>query len=297
MIIVKMTGGLGNQLFQYAFARSVSLHLKTEFKLDINPFSTYYKIRKYSLNHFNTKQQLTRDWDFFGFVWLIKQNKLFNIFYKYLRLKSKLMPFYYPQQTFHFDPRVFSKNGTYFDGFWVTEKYFKNIEPILRKELTLVKPFSKENQTMLKKIKETNAVSIHVRRYITSADKNFGATSELHGTCSIDYYKKAIEHIKQCENNPHFFIFSDNYEWAIKNLKHLPYKMTFLNSANKKDYEDLMLMASCKHNIIANSTFSWWGAWLNPNKNKIVIAPSKWFNNVKENVSTKDVIPESWIKI
>lgn len=297
MIIVKITGGLGNQLFQYAFARSVSLHLKTEFKLDINPFTTYYKIRKYSLNHFNTKQQFAKDLDFFGFVWLIKQNKLFNIFYKYLRLKSKLMPFYYPQRIFHFDPRVFSKNRTYFDGFWVTEKYFKNIESILREELTLVNPFSKENQTILEEIKKTNAVSIHVRRYIKNADKKFGATSELHGTCSVDYYKKAIKHIKQYENDPHFFVFSDNYEWAVNNFKHLPYKMTFLNNTDEKDYEDLILMASCKHNIIANSTFSWWGAWLNPNKNKIVIAPSKWFNNVKENVDTEDVIPESWIKI
>ena len=127
MIIVKIIGGLGNQLFQYAFARSVSLRLKTDFKLDVNSFNTYYKIRKYSLNHFNIKQRFAKDSDFFGFVWFIKQNKLFNTFYKYLRLKSKLMPFYYPERTFHFDPRVFSKNGTYFDGFWQTEKYFKDI--------------------------------------------------------------------------------------------------------------------------------------------------------------------------
>jgi len=297
MIIVKIIGGLGNQLFQYAFARSVSLRLKTDFKLDVNSFNTYYKIRKYSLNHFNIKQRFAKDSDFFGFVWFIKQNKLFNTFYKYLRLKSKLMPFYYPERTFHFDPRVFSKNGTYFDGFWQTEKYFKDIESLIRKELTLVNPFSKESEILLEKIKKLNAISIHVRRYVTSADKSFSNTSDIHGTCSMDYYKKAIEYVARHERNPHFFVFSDNYEWVVENFKSLPYSITCVKNDDEKDYEDLILMASCKHNIIANSSFSWWGAWLNSNKNKIVIAPSRWFNNVKKSVYTKDVVPESWIKM
>jgi len=297
MIIVKLQGGLGNQLFQYAFTRSVSLRLKTDFKLDINPFNTYYKIRKYSLDHFNIKQQFAKDSDFFGFVWLIKQNKLFNTFYKYLRLKSKLMPFYYPEKTFHFDPRVFSKNGTYFDGFWQTEKYFKDIKPTIQKELTLVNPLSKESQDILEKIKISNAVSIHVRRYITSADKNFSNISTIHGTCSMDYYKKAMDYIMSREKTPHFFIFSDNYDWAVKNFESLPHKITCVKNDDEKDYEDLVLMSNCKHNIIANSSFSWWGAWLNQNPKKIVIAPSRWFNNVKASVYTKYVIPESWIKM
>jgi len=207
------------------------------------------------------------------------------------------MPFYYPERTFHFDPRVFSKNGTYFNGFWQTEKYFKDIEPIIRKELTLINPFSKKSEILLEKIKNSNAVSVHVRRYITSADKNYPNVSDIFGTCSIDYYKKAMEYVSQHEKNPHFFIFSDNYGWAIKNFKSLPYSITYAKNDDSKDYEDLMLMASCKHNIIANSSFSWWGAWLNSNKNKIVIAPNQWFNNVKASVDTKDVVPKSWIKM
>lgn len=297
MIIVKLQGGLGNQLFQYALARSVSLRLKTDFKLDINPFNTYYKIRKYSLNRFNAKQQFAKDSDFFGFVWLIKQNKLFNTFYKYLRLKSKLMPFYYPEKTFHFDPRVFSKNGTYFDGFWQTEKYFKNIKPTIQKELTLVNPLSKESQYILEKIKISNAVSVHARRYVTNADKNFSNVSAIHGTCSMDYYKKAMDYIMSREKTPHFFIFSDNYEWVVENFKSLPYPITYVKNDDEKDCEDLVLMSNCKHNIIANSSFSWWGAWLNQNPKKIVIAPSRWFNNVKASINTKDIIPESWIKM
>lgn len=298
MIIIKISGGLGNQLFQYAFARSVALRLETDFKLDINPYNTYYKkVRKYSLSHFNVKQEFAKDSDFFGFVWLVKQNRIFGTFYKYLRLKSKLMSFYYPERTFHFDPRVFSKNGTYFDGFWQTEKYFKDIEDVIRKDLTLSDPLSEESSKNLGKIKKENAISVHVRRYEMSADKMYSGTIDIQGVCSIDYYKKAMEYMSRRENNPHFFIFSDNYDWAIQNFKLLPYAITCIKGNDEKDYEDLILMASCRHNIIANSTFSWWGAWLNTNKNKIVIAPSKWFNNVKTSVDIKDIIPESWIKM
>lgn len=298
MIIVKISGGLGNQLFQYAFARSVSLRLKTDFKLDINPYSTYYKqVRKYSLNHFNTKQQFAKDSDFFGFVWFIKQNKIFNTFYKYLRLKKRLLPFYYSERTCHFDSSVFLKDGVYFDGFWTTEKYFRDIELVLRKELVLINPLSEESQATLREIKKSNAISVHVRRYNTGADKNYSNTIDYMGICSIDYYKKSMDYISGRENNPHFFVFSDNYEWAIENFKSLPYKITCVKSEDEKDYEDLILMSSCKHNIIANSTFSWWGAWLNPNEDKIIIAPRRWFNNVKASVDTKDIIPDSWIKM
>jgi hypothetical protein len=294
MIIVKLNGGLGNQLFQYAFARSVSSRLKTDFRLDTNPFNTYYKFHKYSLNHFNIKKQFAKDFDFFGFVWLVKQHRIFDTFYKYLRMRSKLMPFYYPQQTFHFDSSVFSKNGTYFDGGWVTEKYFKEIETELREELTLNKPLSDYSQGMLEKIKKTQAVSLHVRRadYVTGS--TFKDTPFIHGTCSMEYYKNAINYITEREQNPHFFIFSDDYEWSVENFKFLNYPVICVKNGAEKNYEDLILMSRCKHNIIANSTFSWWGAWLNNNKDKIVIAPQKWFNTQKSN--TKDVIPDTWVK-
>lgn len=297
MIIVKLAGGLGNQLFQYAFARSVSSRLKTDFRLDNNPLNTYYKFHKYSLHHFNIKEQFAKDSDFFYFVWFVKQNKLFNIFYKYLRLRSKLMPFYYPQQTFHLDPSVFSKNGTYFDGGWVTEKYFKNIETELREELTLKKPLSDYSQDILKKIKSSQSVSIHVRRadYVTSS--TFPGTALLHGTCSMDYYKSAVDYITKREQNPHFFIFSDDYEWSVENFKFLNYPVTCVKNDAEKNYEDLILMSKCKHNIIANSTFSWWGAWLNSNKDKTVIAPKKWFNAHKPGTNTDDIIPDTWIKL
>ncbi len=298
MIIVKIDGGLGNQLFQYAFARGVSSRLKTNFRLDINSYKTYYKnVRGYSLNCFNIKQNFAKDSDFLGFVWGRKHHKIFDLFYKYLRLKSKIMPFYYQEQTFHFDPRVFERDGTYFSGGWVTEKYFKDIAKEIREEITPVDLMSTESLTILEKIKNSNAVSVHVRRYDTGPDKIYSNTIDIQGTCSLDYYRKAMGVVSAREKNPHFFVFSDNYVWASENLKSMPYTVTFVKNEGRKDYEDMILMSSCKHNIIANSTFSWWGAWLNQNKDKIVVAPIRWLNNAKKSVNTKDVIPESWIKI
>ena len=294
-IIVRVVGGLGNQLFQYAFARSLSARLGTDFKLDINSFSTFYKLHKYSLQYFNIKENLARDGDFFGFVWLRKQNRLFNAFYRHLRLKRKIMPFYYPEHTFHFNPEAFqAKDGTYFDGHWNTEKYFKNIRAELLKELTLKEPLSPYSQGIFEKIKNSRAVSIHVRRgdYVANS-----ATNEIWGTCSMEYYKKAIDQIVKREPKPHFFIFSDDYDWAIENFKSLPYPVTCISNTAEKNYEDLTLMSHCRHNIIANSTFSWWAAWLNNNPDKIVVGPERWFNTKKASTDTRDVISETWIKL
>ncbi len=297
MIIVRLAGGLGNQLFQYAFARGVSSRMKTDFKLDTTPFDTYYIHHKYSLDNFNIKQSFAKDSDFFGFVWMRKHNKFFEVFYRHLRLKSKLMPFYRTEKQFHFDPSVFTKNNTYFDGAWVTEKYFKEIRSELLEELTINKPLSDYSQNIFKEIQEFTAISIHVRRadYVTGS--TFASAPIIHGTCSMDYYKTEIDYITKHEKNPHFFIFSDDYDWSVENFKSLSYPVTCIKNGADKNYEDIFLMSNCKHNIIANSTFSWWGAWLNKSDEKIVIAPKKWFNTQKATTSTEDVIPDTWIKL
>jgi hypothetical protein len=294
MIIVKLSGGLGNQLFQYAFARSVSSKLKTTFKLDQTPFHTYYTLHKYSLQNFTIQENPAKPFDFFGFVWFRSKNNFFNTFYKYLRLKSKLMPFYYPEQVFHFDERVFKKDGVYFDGFWQTERYFKDIGAELRKEIQLNRSLSDYSTKILEEILSSTAVSLHIRRadYVSNA-----ATNAAHGTCSLEYYQGAITYIANKVKNPHFFVFSDDYQWSVENFSSLPYPVTCIKNGADKNYEDLMLMSSCKHNIIANSSFSWWGAWLNSNKEKIVIGPSQWFKSTKQSVNTKDVMPEEWLKM
>ncbi len=228
-----------------------------------------------------------------GFVWFTKQYQFFEIFYKYMRLRSVLLSFYYRERTFAFDTTVFSKNNSYFDGFWQTEKYFIEIADELRKEITLISPLSIYSQGIKDEIQKVNAVSMHVRRGDLISDPNMAS---IHGSCSIEYYKKAIIEITNRVSMPHFFIFSDDYEWAVENFKFLKYPYTCINNSADKNYEDLILMSLCKHHIIPNSSFGWWGAWLNPSKDKVVVAPKQWFANAPKN-NTRDLLPSNYVII
>jgi hypothetical protein len=293
MIIVKLQGGLGNQLFHYAFARGVSHKLKTDFRLDPTPFHTYYKLHKYSLHHFNVKENPAKGSDLFWFVWIRKHEKIFSlILRKVFRKNSRYIPLYHFENKFPFDPSVFKMDNTYFDGYWNTEKYFAHIGPELRQEISIKTPLSQYSQNVSDEISDTNAVSIHVRRADYVSNKKIEATF---GLCSPEYYQSAIEYIAKRFPSPHFFIFSDDFGWASEHFKSLPYPTTCVNNSAEKNYEDITLMSQCKHNIIANSTFSWWGAWLNKNPNKIVIAPKNWF--ASKNIDTSDVVPSSWVKM
>ena len=295
-IVVKTYGGLGNQLFQYAFGRAVSSRLKTDFLLDVDltPIYAHLKIHPYALGYFNTKVKETKNSDMFGFVWLRRRKKIFNFIYRHMRLRRKLLPFYYPEKTFAYDSDVFlQKDNTYFDGFWQTGKYFESIRDEILKEITLVSPLSIYSQSIEREIKNENAVSIHVRRGFYVSDPT---SSAFHGICSKEYYEEAIAYIAKNVFNPHFFIFSDDYAWAVDNFKTLKYPYTCIDNPEEKGHEDMMLMSKCKHHVIANSSFSWWGSWLNPKKDKIVIAPKKWFTNAPKN-DTKDILPDTYIKM
>ena len=291
-LIVKLNGGLGNQLFQYAFARGVSTRMKTSFRLDTTPFHTYYKLDLYALSHFNIQENIAKDSDMFGLVWLRKYNTFFNFIYHRLRFNRLLHPWYYMEKTFMYDRDVFlAKKTTYFDGFWQTEEYFKDIADIIRKEITLKAPFSPYSQTIDDKIQKTQSVSIHARRFHAESREK-----PWHRLCPPEYYEHAIELIANRVLCPHFFIFSDSYEWAVEAFKDLKYPFTIVKNGNDKNYEDMILMSHSKHHIIANSSFSWWGAWLNPRKDKIVIAPQTWFENAPKN-NIQDLVPKEWIKI
>ena len=229
----------------------------------------------------------------FGFVWARRHYRYFDSIYARLRLK-KFFSFYYHEKTFAFDPDVFTKKPTvYFDGFWQTEKYFMNIADQIRNEIQLKMPFEIYSQEISETIFKSNSVSIHVRRTVFVSDPMISA---FHGSCSLEYYKAAVEHICRNVKNPSFFLFSDDHEWVEENFKWLPGEHTVVKNGIEKNYEDMILMSQCKHHIIANSSFSWWGAWLNPRKDKIVIAPKRWFANAPKN-DTKDLIPDGWIKM
>ena len=223
-----------------------------------------------------------------GFVNDLKR-KMFSIFKLQLSKSSNWVI----EKQFNFDNQILnSPNNILLDGYWQSEKYFADITDILRREFVVRYQQDTQSQKVANQIKSTESISLHVRRtdYVQNT-----LTNQIHGTCDQDYYDRAVSYIGERVINPHFFIFSDEPEWARSNLK-LRFPMTIVDCNDaSRNYEDLRLMSMCRHNIIANSSFSWWAAWLNPNSNKIVIAPQKWFNDDTRN--TKDLIPDQWIKL
>ncbi len=275
MIIVKLVEGLGNQLFQYALGRHISHKNKLPFKLDVSHYLDINS-RKYGLHKFNIKEE---------FASLNEIKKIKN--------HSENSSYLYLEKPFNFHPEILNiKESAYLEGYWQSEKYFKEIGEIILHDFTLKESLDNQNKQFAEKIKNTNSISLHIRRgdYVSKPD-----TNKIHGTCSLDYYKKSIDLITKNFKNPHFFVFSDDYKWVKSNLL-VEHDTTFAEHNNDdKNYIDLTLMSMCKHNIIANSSFSWWGAWLNQNPNKIVCSPKNWFKT--NEINTIDLIPDDWNKV
>lgn len=269
MIITKLIGGLGNQLFQYAVARRLAFVRNDLFKLDISGFNDY-TLRSYYLNPLNITELVAPDEEI---------NRLKNI--SYIR-----------EAHFHFDPGILQL-GTdlYLEGYWQSEKYFKDIEPVIRSDFTLRQPPEGENARLERSILESEAVALHIRRgdYVNNPE-----TARFYHHCSEEYYLRAAALIANWTANPRYFIFSDDWGWAQQNI-HLNYPMTFITNNANWPCEDLRLMSLCKYHIIANSTFGWWGAWLGGAPGKMVIAPQRWFTD--PGMNTGDLLPEEWLKI
>jgi hypothetical protein len=290
MTIVKLNGGLGNQMFQYALGRKLSYINHVSLKLDLSEFKTY-TLRTYRLNFFNIHAEIATEDEVVSFKpgekgvsgFLSSIPELLKPYYKRRYIKEQFL---------HYDPNISKCRGdSYLDGYWQSEKYFNDIAQIIREDLTLRERSDPMNERMAEKISSCDAISLHVRRgdYITNP-----VTNLYHGNCTLDYYQKAIDEMIKNIVDPHFFIFTDDPEWAKKNINTgFPTKVIDHNGPDK-DYEDIKLMSLCKHHIIANSSFSWWGAWLCRNPDKIVIAPSKWFNKKEIENETKDLFSESW---
>ncbi len=287
MILIQLSGGLGNQMFQYAFAKTLQLsHKNYEVCLDTSDFENGY--RKFALHHFNITLPLITTDEKKRFL---QQKTFFN------KIIDKFLPyykrFYVEEKYYHFDVNLLkvSKN-CFIKGYFQSEKYFKTYEADIRKEFHFKENPKGRNEQMLEIIRSTpNAVSIHIRR------GDF-VNHPLHALQDKDFPMKAIAMIKSKIDNFHLFVFSNDMPWVQQNLNFdIPFTIVDINN-EENGFEDLRLMSSCKHHIIANSSFSWWGAWLNPNPNKIVIAPKKWVNSQAEYYKNlEDIIPQNWIKI
>jgi hypothetical protein len=292
VIVVNITGGLGNQMFQYAFAYAVSKRSDVdEVKLSTESYLND-TFRKYELDKYAITLKLANI-DEVKKIKYQKENIYQKVIRKLTRKKRELSQLCYVEPHFHFDYNVLkSINKKYFEGYWQSEKYFKEYRNDLLNQFKLINPIHSKSEYYKKLILSSSAISLHIRRgdYV-SVDKNL----QIHGVCSLDYYSKAVKKIEEAIKKPLYFIFSDDLEWAKQNLEFIKNKKFVELDKSIHDHEEIYLMSLCKHNIIANSTFSWWGAWLNQNENKITIAPKKWFNDPSKD--TKDIIPKEWICI
>lgn len=293
-IIVKLNGGLGNQMFQYAFARAVSIKTGIPFELDAtgyenqNPLNTK---RAYELSCFKTKVILSDSSK-------VKKHKTFyNLLCKiFSRLGIKLKTSsYYIEHDFTYQQEINDltiNREVYFEGYWQSYKYFESIRTALLKEFTCNEELDEQNKNILNSIYASNSISLHIRRgdYVSNPK-----AKAVHGVCELKYYQEAIKYMQEHNQSSNiiWYVFSDDIEWVKSNLS-IENAVYINNNKGIAAYKDIVLMSKCKHNIIANSSFSWWGAWLNNNPSKIVVAPKKWFAIAKD---TQDLLPSEWVKL
>lgn len=284
MIIVHLSGGLGNQMFQYATGRALAIRNNDTLKVDISSFGKSEKetLRTYKLNNFNIKTEVASQDE-------IRELSNTNLLKRVInRLGGYWGPFIV-EKTRGFDKRVLKLHGNlYLYGYWQSEKYFLKYRKIILNDFELKVDVSKKHGSILKEIENSTSVSLHIRRgdYTSSPI----AAARL-GFCGLDYYVRASRYIETKMANPKYYVFSDDMDWVIKNLK-LNYPVKFIERG--EDYEEMYLMSCCRHNITANSSYSWWGAWLNKSKDKIVICPKKWFN---DGGSSDSLVPNGWVKL
>jgi hypothetical protein len=281
-------GGLGNQLFQFIAGYVLAKKNKINLRINIDRFNSYDK--QFELDKFPEIYKLN--------IPKIKKNK----FCKILKISGiyKIINFFFllDKQEFEKSPFIFNRDllkkkivkNVSIVGFFQSEKYFIHYKKIVLKLLRFSKIKDKLHQKYLNLINNKNSVAIHIRRGDYLNDPKVRC---IHGILGSDYYKKSISYIKKKVKNPLFFIFSDDIELVKKTFSFFNNKK-YIFIDTKSSINDLYLMSNCKHFIIANSTFSWWGAWLSKNKRKIVCAPKRW---LRERIPTPDIIPESWIRI
>lgn len=291
MIIVQLLGGLGNQLFQYAAARRLAEAKGTELKLDLSAFESY-KLREYKLDRFNIAASIATTEEISRFTRPTLRARLIK------RLEKKLLPYYLQsdlieKRRYHFDPNFLrSRKTVYLKGYFQSPRYFLEIESLIRQEFCVKDVPDNLNKELGALIGNVNAVSLHVRRgdYATNP-----VARSYHGLLTISYYHSAIKIIAEKVVQPHFFVFSDDVAWVRDHLE-IPSPVTFVEHNDAAhDYEDLRLMALCKHHIIANSSFSWWGAWLSSNSAKMVFAPARWV--LDSSIDASELLPSNWYRV
>jgi len=292
MLIVKLKGGLGNQLFQYAFGRALSMQANQALVLDISHFGKTRQgetPRAFCLHHYGIAARVGLPW-WAQKAWRLRKGRMMKTFGELGLGKIREVR----ETSFRYE-KIDAPAGRglwSYEGYWQAPRYFEQARPFLLKELVPVRAAQGMNEEVLNQIRQSNAVSVHIRRgdYVSDA-----AISAFHGICGLNYYRDAMQGIGEQIQDPVFYVFSDDIAWAKSHIQSI-HPMVFVDhNDDETAFEDLRLMSECRHHIIANSSFSWWAAWLNPRAEKKVIAPRRWFADTT--VSCDDLIPDTWSRI
>ena len=278
-------------MFQYAFGREFSARHNVPLKLDISGMESY-QYHLFTLDHLNIRKDYATKKEVADFTkYKPRQGRVGRRLLNPLFMDSS--KYIVEPGHYMFEPKMFEIQAPcYFDGYWQSEKYFKSVANDIRKEFTLRDSLSEYSKSIAKLISEAaEPVSFHIRRGDMAKHPYF---SKTHGICPPEYYAEAIRIIKEEVKNPTFFVFSDDPEWARENVK-TGLQTEFIGQGPDKNYEDLELMRLCKHHVLSNSTFGWWGSWLSEySLSGITIAPTRWNN---KGFNTKDLLLDHWIKL
>lgn len=286
MVTIYIGGGLANKMFQYAFSLAIK---KRGYSImyDTISFKTEFNHDKVELDDIFSNIHLNRieksNYRFAG-----KQGRL-------ARLIKRYNPTYVIEHAYQFNDMVFQqiKDGCYIESSWQDERYFIDAEDEVRNAFTFPPLVDERNIQIANDMSSSNSVAIHIRK-----GDGYGSWNIFSNTCPKDYYERALEYIHRFVENPKFFVFTDTPEIVGDYLNVKDYSLINWNpTTGSNNYLDMQLMSCAKHNIIANSTYSWWGAWLNDNPNKIVVAPYHWFNPNSKWAEVNHIIPNKWIKL
>lgn len=292
MVIVKLMGGLGNQMFQYAFGRRLAHERQALLQMDGTYFESQSQ-RRYQLGCFRIQAVFTAAMSLSDIAWEELEHRQVAVRTKTCLIGRGRGTLVREHRYFRYDPRALEAQGDiYLDGYWQNEKYFEPIAHLLREEFTFAKEPSEKNREILKQIHDAEAIAIHVRRTDYSTNR---ITNQVHGVLGLSHYYTCIRRVAEAVGKPHFFVFSDDPEWVKNNLRiDHPYTVIDHNRP-PDDHEDLRLMSACRHFVIANSTFSWWAAWLSAYSGKRVFAPRRWL--AVDRFDTSDLCPSSWTRV
>lgn len=279
-------------MFQYAVGRALALRNKTELRLDISGFENYTLFQGFELERvFMAPCEISTSADIRSVLGWASHPVIRRLAMR--RPFSQLLPSrYVAEPYFHYWSEINDlPTDCYLSGYWQSEKYFSDAIAQIRADFVFRPPQEGRNLELAQKIREENAVSLHVRR---GDYANNPKTTAVHGLCTLDYYRESIKYIAGRVQKPHFYVFSDDIDWVKANLT-MDYPCTYIHHNHGADsYNDMRLMSLCSHHIIANSSFSWWGAWLNPSMEKIVIAPRRWFANQND---VNDLFCPDWVTL